>query len=54
MSTSLKITLPWVIFCTPESARSSVVLPAPLAPTIATSSPSPTMIETPLSAAILP
>ncbi len=45
---------PDVGFFRPEMARSSVVLPAPLAPTIETTSPSPTFSETPFKASALP
>ena len=38
----------------PESARIIVVLPAPFAPSIVTSSPSRTTMETPCSASIRP
>ena len=42
MSSPSKRTVPALAGCTPEIVRSSVVLPAPLAPTSATSSPSAT------------
>ena len=40
--------------CTPEIVRNNVVLPAPLAPTSATSSPLPTRKSTPASAGMRP
>ena len=40
--------------CTPDRARSNVVLPAPLAPTSATSSPSATRRSMPFSAGMRP
>ena len=45
---------PPVIGCTPEIARSSVVLPAPLLPTSATISPFATSSETSRSTAMRP
>jgi hypothetical protein len=45
---------PAEIGCTPEMARSKVVLPAPLAPTSVTISPAATSSETPCSASMRP
>ncbi len=53
-STPSKCTLPDAAGCTPESVRSSVDLPAPLAPTSATSSPSFTRRLTESSAVMRP
>jgi hypothetical protein len=54
MSAPSKRTQPEATGCTPDIARSSVVLPAPLAPTSATSSPAFTPRSTPFSAGMRP
>ena len=54
MSAPPKRMLPPLTGCTPEMARSSVVLPAPLAPTSATSWPLRTSMSMPCSAWMRP
>ncbi len=49
MSRSLKRTVPWRGGVNPMIERISVVLPAPLRPRIATTSPAPIVSETPWS-----